>query len=134
MTRTALSHGLDLPLYDFGEGHPMTPVRYRLAVELVTAYGLLDRDDPARARNGRQALEHLAESSGGVAYYPPAPEQAPGCAMDVTRQVRHVYTIGYAPLAQSLDGSYRKLRVVARGRERLWVKTRPGYRAARRVT
>ena len=45
MTRTALSHGLDLPLYDFGEGHPMTPVRYRLAVELVTAYGLLDRDD-----------------------------------------------------------------------------------------
>jgi acetoin utilization protein AcuC len=45
MTRTALSHGLDLPLYELGPQHPMTPVRYRLAVELVTAYGLLDRDD-----------------------------------------------------------------------------------------
>jgi acetoin utilization protein AcuC len=45
MVRTALSHGLDLPLYELGPEHPMTPVRYRLAVELVTAYGLLDRDD-----------------------------------------------------------------------------------------
>jgi len=45
MARTALSHGLNLPLYDFGPEHPMTPVRYRLAVDLVTAYGLLDRDD-----------------------------------------------------------------------------------------
>jgi acetoin utilization protein AcuC len=45
MARTALSHGLNLPLYELGPQHPMTPVRYRLAVELVTAYGLLDRDD-----------------------------------------------------------------------------------------
>lgn len=36
-----------LPLYDLGAGHPMTPVRYRLAVELIAAYGLLDRDDVA---------------------------------------------------------------------------------------
>ncbi len=45
MPRTALSHGLLLPLYELGEGHPMTPVRYRLAVELIAAYGLLDRPD-----------------------------------------------------------------------------------------
>jgi Ca-activated chloride channel homolog len=99
----------------------------------VYAIGLLNRDDPAKARHGREALERLAESSGGVAYCPPAPEQAPGAMVDVARQVRHVYTIGYAPLAQALDGSYRKLRVVAKGRERLWVKTRPGYRAAGKV-
>ncbi len=47
MPRTALSHGLALPLYDLGGGHPMTPVRYRLAVELIAAYGLLDRPDVA---------------------------------------------------------------------------------------
>lgn len=44
MTPVAVSHGLRLPLYDFGAGHPMTPVRYRLAVELLAAYGLLDRE------------------------------------------------------------------------------------------
>jgi Ca-activated chloride channel homolog len=99
----------------------------------VYVIGLLNRDDPAKARSGQKTLERLAESSGGVAYYPPAPDEASRSIVDVARQVRHVYTIGYAPLAQALDGSYRKLRVVAKGRERLWVKTRPGYRAARKV-
>lgn len=47
MSRTAVSHGLALPLYELGPEHPMTPVRYRLAVELLDAYGLLDRDDVA---------------------------------------------------------------------------------------
>jgi VWFA-related protein len=91
--------------------------------------GLLNRDDVAKARRGHEALERLAESSGGVAYYPSAPEQASDAGADVARQVRQVYTIGYVPLDQALDGSYRKLRVVAKGRERLWVRTRPGYRA-----
>jgi CheY-like chemotaxis protein len=40
-------------------------------------------------------------------------------------------TIGYSPLDQALDGSYRKLRVVARGSEKLTVTTRAGYRATR---
>ncbi len=99
---------------------------------VIYVIGLLNRDDPAKAGRGRQALERLAESSGGVAYYPPGEEEARSSVVDVARQVRHVYTIGYAPLAQALDGSYRKLRVVAKGPGRLSVKTRPGYRAARR--
>ena len=40
-----MSHGLALPLYELGDGHPMTPVRYRLAVDLLAAYGLLVRED-----------------------------------------------------------------------------------------
>lgn len=99
---------------------------------VVFAIGLLDRDDPARAGRGRAELERLAEWSGGVAYYPAGPEQAAASAAEVARQLRGVYTIGYTPLVQALDGSYRKLRVVARGRERLWARTRPGYRAIRR--
>jgi acetoin utilization protein AcuC len=43
--RTAIAHPLGLPLYDLGEGHPMTTVRYRLALELIRAYGLLERPD-----------------------------------------------------------------------------------------
>lgn len=45
MPTTALAHGLRLLPYDFGGDHPMTPVRYRLAVELIRSYGLLDRPD-----------------------------------------------------------------------------------------
>ena len=99
---------------------------------VVFAIGLLDRDDPARAGRGRAELERLADASGGVAYYPAGPEQATTSAAEVARQVRGVYTIGYTPLVQALDGSYRKLRVVARGQERLWIRTRPGYRALKR--
>jgi VWFA-related protein len=95
----------------------------------VYAIGLLQRDDAGKAGRGREALERLADSDGGLAYYPADAEQAESAGVDVSRQIRHVYTIGYAPLVQAFDGSYRRLRVVARGRERLWVKTRPGYRA-----
>ncbi|WP_156252970.1 acetoin utilization protein AcuC [Pseudactinotalea terrae] len=31
--------------YDFGPGHPMSPLRLRLTIELVTAFGLLDQLD-----------------------------------------------------------------------------------------
>lgn len=95
----------------------------------IYTIGLLNRDDMAKAKRGRETLEPLAESSGGVARYPSGAEQAEAVAADLARQLRHVYTIGYVPLAQALDGSYRKLRVEAKGRERLWVRTRPGYRA-----
>lgn len=43
--RTAIAHGMDLPLYQLSPDHPMTPVRYRLAYELIEAYGLLERAD-----------------------------------------------------------------------------------------
>jgi VWFA-related protein len=97
---------------------------------VIYTIGLLNLDDMAKAKRGREALERLAESSGGAARYPAGAEQADEVGTEVARQARHVYTIGYVPLAQALDGSYRKLRVEAKGRERLWVRTRPGYRAA----
>ncbi|GAB2614144.1 acetoin utilization protein AcuC [Pseudactinotalea suaedae] len=35
----------ELLSYDFGPGHPMSPLRLRLTMELVSAFGLLDRLD-----------------------------------------------------------------------------------------
>jgi acetoin utilization protein AcuC len=43
MTRTAFVHTDAGPSYDLGADHPMTPMRRRLAVDLIRAYGLLDR-------------------------------------------------------------------------------------------
>jgi acetoin utilization protein AcuC len=43
--RTAFVYGEEMLAYDLGEDHPLSPVRRELAVELIRAYGLLDRPD-----------------------------------------------------------------------------------------
>lgn len=40
MSRTAFVHAEGGPSYNLGDDHPMTPLRRRLAVELIRAYGL----------------------------------------------------------------------------------------------
>lgn len=44
MTRTAFVQPSEGPSYDLGADHPMQPMRRRLAVDLMRAYGLSERD------------------------------------------------------------------------------------------
>jgi len=67
--------------------------------------------------------------TGGVAYFPASVEQIDSVVVNLARQIRSQYTIAYAPLNQSFDGSYRTIRVTASGPERFAVRTRSGYRA-----
>lgn len=94
---------------------------------VVYAIGLFGRDDSPKAKSGRKALEELAERSGGAAYFPATIDEVGTVAVELAHQLRNQYTIGYAPANQALDGTYRKIRVDASGRERLVVRTRPGY-------
>ncbi|HWW95619.1 MAG TPA: VWA domain-containing protein, partial [Vicinamibacteria bacterium] len=96
---------------------------------LVYAIGLLGEEEESKAAHARHELDQVTALSGGVAYYPAGPEELNEVALRIAQQIRNQYTIGYTPPDQSLDGSYRSLRVVARGPERLLVLTRPGYRA-----
>lgn len=52
MPRTSFVFDEGMLQYDLGGEHPLSPLRRRLAVDLIRAYGLLDRDDvtvvPAR--------------------------------------------------------------------------------------
>ena len=96
---------------------------------MVHAIGLLHEDDPGKADRGREELDALCAETGGLAYYPRATEDAAAIALDLAHQIRSQYTIGYSPANQSLDGSYRKIRVVAKGPGHLSVRTRAGYRA-----
>jgi VWFA-related protein len=98
---------------------------------VIYAIGLLSDEDASKARHARRELDELTESTGGLVYYPAGLEEVGGIALSLARQIRSQYTIGYHPKDQALDGSYRKLRVEAKGRERLIVRTRPGYRAER---
>ena len=95
----------------------------------VFAIAVASRDDPDAARKGRDALEELTESTGGSTHQAWDGVEADAHGREAALEMRHFYTIGYAPLDQALDGTYRKLRVVAKGQEAVRVKTRAGYRA-----
>ena len=45
MSRTAFVHAGGGPSYNLGDDHPMTPLRRRLAVDLIKAYGLHEHPD-----------------------------------------------------------------------------------------
>jgi Ca-activated chloride channel family protein len=97
---------------------------------VIFAVGLFG--DEGRAKQGRQELNQLADKTGGMAYYPADSEQIGAVTVEIARQIRNQYTIAYAPLNQSLDGTYRAIRVAVSSPERLSVRARPGYRATRR--
>jgi Ca-activated chloride channel family protein len=94
---------------------------------IIFAVGLFGDDD--RVKPGRRELDELADRTGGMAYYPAGIEAIGGVALEIARQIRNQYTIAYAPLNQSLDGTYRTIRVAVSGAERRSVRARAGYRA-----
>ncbi|HSJ74165.1 MAG TPA: acetoin utilization protein AcuC [Miltoncostaeaceae bacterium] len=69
MTRTAFVQPAEGPSYDLGADHPMQPLRRRLAVELMQAYGLTDRDgvEPLVAEAAPDALIERVHAPGYVA-------------------------------------------------------------------
>ena len=96
----------------------------------VYAIGLFSAADSAEAKRGRHELDALTERTGGVAYYPESIDSIDSVVADLARQIRNQYTIAYAPTNQTLDGTYRRIKVEARGRESLTVRTRSGYVAS----
>ena len=95
----------------------------------IHAIGLLADEPEARAHRARHDLDDLVESTGGVALYPATLSQVEETALDLARQIRNQYTLGYAPIKQELDGTYRKVWVSVRG-DGFKVRTRPGYLAS----
>ena len=96
---------------------------------VIYAIGLLNGQDEGKAGEARRELNNLTESTGGLAYYPASLEQIDDVALDLARQIRTQYTLAYSPSNPSLDGSFRKIKVEAKGPAHLVVLARPGYRA-----
>ncbi len=96
----------------------------------VYAIGLFSNAESATAKDGRHELDRLTQHTGGAALYPASVDEITDAVRELARQIRNQYTIAYAPSNQALDGSYRRIRVEARGREPLQVHTRAGYVAA----
>jgi acetoin utilization protein AcuC len=67
MPITAFVHDPQMASYDLGDDHPLSPLRRLLAVDLMRAYGLLDRDD-VRLVTPRSATDEEIERAHASAY------------------------------------------------------------------
>jgi VWFA-related protein len=95
---------------------------------VIFAVGLFG--DAERVRQGRHELDQLADKTGGLAYYPAGIDEIGTVVLEIARQIRNQYTIGYAPANQKLDGTYRTIRLTVNSPEKLTVRARAGYRAS----
>jgi VWFA-related protein len=92
------------------------PVVYAIG---VTAEGF--------SRSGHDALQTLASSTGGVAFFPDNLSDVDTITRSVARDIRSQYTLAYKP--SNLKSGYQAITVDAKapGRGRLTVRTRKGY-------
>src|SRR5207247_8618685 len=78
--------------------------RARVAVYTVV---LLSQSGGEKAED---SLIHIAEASGGRAYFPQNVDDARTAMERVARDLREQYTLGYFPAKSDLDGSWRSVR------------------------
>lgn len=96
---------------------------------LIYTVGLLSEEEKREAKRASRALNAIAEASGGGAYYPKELGDVDKICQQVAHDIRSQYIIQYSPTNPTLDGSFRKIRVVANAPNRPVVRTRSGYYA-----
>jgi Ca-activated chloride channel homolog len=96
---------------------------------LVYTVGLLSDEERREARRCKRALEALSEATGGEAYFPKELAEVDRIAHQVAHDIRSQYTIAYTPENTALDGTFRRIKVVASAPNRPVVRTRTGYYA-----
>ncbi len=91
----------------------------------VYAIGL---SDEGMTRSAREALQTLAGSTGGVAYFPQTLEEVNEVTRTVAHDIRSQYTLTYNP-GTTIGNGYQRIQVVVRGpaHTRLTARTRSGY-------
>jgi Ca-activated chloride channel homolog len=77
----------------------------------------------------RRLLRRLAESTGGVAYFPETEADIVTAFSTIAQNIRRGYSIGYVPATRMADGRYRRVKVMvsAPGYRNLKVIARDGY-------
>jgi Ca-activated chloride channel family protein len=84
-------------------------------------------------RSGREALQSLAKSTGGVAFFPQSLDEVDEITRAVAHDIRSQYTLAFKP--GPAKPGYQAIQVEARGpaRTRLIVRTQSGYYPAEAV-
>jgi Ca-activated chloride channel homolog len=105
-------------------------VRARRSNVTIYAIGLFE---PGAPDTNPDVLRKLAETTGGERYLPKSPGPLLAACERIAREIRSGYTLGYVPPHR--DGAFHRVRVVIDGPDgqRMRVRTRPGYFAARSI-
>jgi len=96
---------------------------------LIYSIGLLSEEERREAKRAERALLALAEATGGEAFFPKDLAEVDRIAHQVARNIRNQYTIVYAPSNQTMDGTFRQIKVTVKGPGNPSVRTRSGYYA-----
>jgi Ca-activated chloride channel homolog len=96
---------------------------------LIYAIGLLSDTDEQEAARAKRDLDTLTLGTGGEVFYPQALAEVEGIALQVAKDIRSKYTIGYTPTDQRQDGTFRRVRVTVSTPAGAVVRTRSGYYA-----
>ena len=89
------------------------------------AIGLMNQ---GMTRSGREALQSLAASTGGGAYFPQNLDEVDSITRSIAHDIRSQYTLAYNP-GGNIGTGYQRIRVEARGtaHNHVTVRTRTGY-------
>jgi len=95
---------------------------------IIYTMGIFDEEDADR---NPRVLRRLARATGGKAFFPGRTSEVVDICERIAHDIRHQYTIGYAPTNPTRNGGYRSVRVAAQasGHGKLMVRTRTGYLA-----
>ncbi len=89
--------------------------------------GSLIRKSPQK--KAKSFLTRLAEETGGKVYFPESVGDLDGIAVDIARELRTQYSIGYIPTNDRKDGTFRNIRVEVKegpGKEKRIALTKTG--------
>jgi Ca-activated chloride channel family protein len=101
----------------------------RKSQSIVYSIGLVGSDEE---EENPRLLRRLCKDTGGIAYFPGKGESVGKVSLEIARDLREQYTLGYVPKQMKQSRGYRKteVKVVATDRGRLHVRSRPGYSPA----
>lgn len=96
---------------------------------IIYGIGILSEEERREAKRAERALRELAVATGGEAFFPKDINEVERLAQTVARDIRSQYTIQYSPTNQTMDGSFRQIKVAINAPGRPTARTRSGYYA-----
>ena len=82
---------------------------------LIYAVGLLSEEERREAQRAQRALKALGTATGGEVFFPKDVSEVDKIAHQVAHDIRNQYTIEYTPTNTAMDGTFRQIKVVAKG-------------------
>jgi Ca-activated chloride channel homolog len=78
---------------------------------------------------GDKVLEHMAEATGGRAFFPFKLDDVANAFTEIQDELRSQYALAYKPAAFSHDGQYHSIDILAENHKNYKVRSRKGYYA-----